>query len=279
VRVVGAVDELRPGALEAASRRVETPCGDGVMVWHLWGAGPPLVLLHGGAGSWRHWIHTIPHFARTRLVLAADLPGLGESDLPPELSPDGVAAVVSQGIAALIGAAEYDLTGFSFGSHIATRVAARDGVRVRSLTLVGAGGLGTGPRALITLEKVRQHTGELRVAAHRTNLQRLMIANPARIDALALELQEWNSSHARLNSRSFATSSGLRDVLQKVSARRVNAIWGERDAVTVHDLPARLAAVAAVRPEADIRVIPEAGHWVAYEAPAAFNAMLEEMLA
>jgi len=29
----------------AEAERLETPCGDGHMVWHVWGSGPPLMLL------------------------------------------------------------------------------------------------------------------------------------------------------------------------------------------------------------------------------------------
>jgi hypothetical protein len=49
--------EQRPGEflsrLEAAATKTETPCGDGTMVWRLWGdpASPVLMLFHGGAGS------------------------------------------------------------------------------------------------------------------------------------------------------------------------------------------------------------------------------------
>ena len=38
--------------IAAEAERVETPCGDGTLVWRRWGSGPPLVLLHGGYGSW-----------------------------------------------------------------------------------------------------------------------------------------------------------------------------------------------------------------------------------
>jgi hypothetical protein len=34
-------------ALEMRARRHDTPCGEGVMVWRVWGRGPHLVLLHG----------------------------------------------------------------------------------------------------------------------------------------------------------------------------------------------------------------------------------------
>jgi pimeloyl-ACP methyl ester carboxylesterase len=41
---------------------------------------------------------------------------------------------------------------------------------------------------------------------------------------------------------------------------------------------ARFAALRAVQPGAWTGVIPGAGHWVAYEAAASFNAMLLDVL-
>jgi len=248
------------------------------MVWHLWGEGPPLVLLHGGSGSWRHWARNIPVLSRDRTVLAADLPGLGESALPPEApTPEGVGAIVAEGLRQLLpedGAC--DLIGFSFGALIAGHAAAAAPRRVRSLTLLGAGALGV-PRGAIQLERVRDKTGAARMAAHRTNLARLMIADPARIDALALEIQEWNSRHARLASLPFATTASLGEALARVPAP-VAAIWGELDAPAAPDLPGRVAALQRARPDARVRIIPGAGHWVAYEAPEAVHAALNELL-
>ena len=62
----------------AEAQRIETPCGDGSMVWRVWGSGPPLVLFHGGYGSWMHWIRNVLVLAREFTVIAPDLPGLGE---------------------------------------------------------------------------------------------------------------------------------------------------------------------------------------------------------
>ena len=89
--------------IQQQATRYETPCGDGKMVWHLWdqsgGTAPVVVLFHGGAGSWRHWIRTIPALVPTYRVLVPDLPGLGESDFPPD-GDDAVAiaAIVADGI-------------------------------------------------------------------------------------------------------------------------------------------------------------------------------------
>ncbi len=105
--------------LEAAATKTETPCGDGTMVWRLWGdpASPVLVLFHGGAGSWRHWAHNIDVLSRTYRLLVPDLPGLGESAFPPDGDDAmAVATIVASGIDRVLGAdARYDVAGFSFG--------------------------------------------------------------------------------------------------------------------------------------------------------------------
>ena len=70
----------------------------------------------------------------------------------------------------------------------------------------------------------------------------------------------------------------LLDALRRIQCP-LGAIWGERDHVALPDLPARVAALRAVRPEAPIAIIPAAGHWVQFEAPAAFDAALARTLA
>jgi pimeloyl-ACP methyl ester carboxylesterase len=276
-RAYGLAGQFCDDLLDAA-RRIDTPCGAGKTVWHIWGRGLPLVLLHGGSGSWRHWARNIAALAEHRMVLAADLPGLGESDMPPEpYSPASVGALVAQGLRQVLpGNVACDLVGFSFGALIAGHAAAAAPECLRSLTLAGAGALGA-PRAPIKLERVRDKTGAARRAAHRTNLERLMIADPARVDELALDIQEWNSRHARLASLPFATSASLAEALEKVPVP-LGAIWGERDAPAAPDLPGRIAALHRVRPDAAVRIIPGAGHWVSYEAPEAFHAALNDLL-
>jgi pimeloyl-ACP methyl ester carboxylesterase len=270
-------DEIEELDRRATLRR--TPCGEGETVWRLWGEGMPLVLLHGGSGSWRHWLRNIPALARRYAVLAPDIPGLGESAMPPgEGTPEDAAIPLAEGLVALLGPARrYHLCGFSFGANVGGHLAAIEGARVASLTLVGAASLGL-PRPPLELLKVREKEGEARMAAHRENLARLMIRDPARIDATALAIQEWNTRHARLRSRRFASGASLRDALSRVRAP-LNGIWGEFDAVAWPEVEARLAVLRATDPSLLEAVIPGAGHWVAYEAPEAFNAALLAMLA
>ncbi len=272
----GAATTLRQ--LDREAQRIESPCGDGRMVWRSWGEGPALVLLHGGAGSWWHWVRTVPAFARTHRVLAPDLPGLGESADPPA-PPDmpAISAIVAGGIDRVLGPrASYDLAGFSFGASVGGHVALLRGERVRSLTLVGAGGL-VPPRTPMVLERVRGKTGEALVRAHRTNLERIMIADPARIDALAIAIQDWNSRHARLASPALVSKRPLSVSLPRLRVP-VNAIWGERDQIAYYTIEDRVAALRALCPALGLRIIPVAGHWAAYEFADAFNATLTELL-
>ncbi len=248
------------------------------MVWHVWGDGPPLVLLHGGTGSWRHWVRNIEAFADARRVVCADLPGLGCSDMPPDPeNPPAMAAILSHGLDDVIGRdTAYDVAGFSYGGVMAGVLSARDTERVRSLTVVGSGGLGV-PRGTTDLVKVRHLAGEARTAAHRTNLARLMIADPSKIDDLALLIQDWNTRHSRLESPPISRGTWLRDALAGLRCQ-VNGIWGSLDAPSLPDIGARERAMRALQPGLRFRAIAGAGHWVAYEAAAAFNASLREML-
>lgn len=263
---------------DAAAEQWRTPCGEGEMVWRVWGQGRAVLLLHGGSGSWQHWIRTLPALTGHCRVFVPDLPGLGESAMPPApFGPEGVAIIVARGIEQLLQPDEsFDVVGFSFGATIAGLVASHHKERCGRLVLVGAGGLGL-PRSDVELEKVRDKQGEARRAAHRINLQRLMFALPENIDEPAMAIQEWNTRHARVKSVGFAESTALLDALAE-SGATLRAIWGAEDAVARATLAERCAALRRLDPAADIRIIPSAGHWVAYEAADAFNEALVAML-
>jgi pimeloyl-ACP methyl ester carboxylesterase len=265
--------------LDRAARHWETPCGDGTMVWRGWGDGPVVLLVHGGAGSWRHWARNLAALSAGHTVIAPDLPGLGQSARAPDpISAESVAALVGHGLEQVVGAqAPIHVAGFSYGGVIAGLVAANAANRVRSLTLIGTGGLGP-PNRSVELVRVRDRTGEDRIAAHRDNLLRMMLANPASVDALALEIQEQNTRQARLNSGFMWMSRALHDALPLVHGH-VHAFWGEHEMPERAMLNVRIGLLRQVRPDVEIEVIPNAGHWVFYEAAERFNAALLRILA
>jgi len=262
----------------AEAQRVETPCGDGHMIWHVWGEGPPLALLHGGYGSWTHWIRNVLPLSRTFTVAAPDLPGLGESAAPPEPhTAEGLADIIVEGLDIVFrGHNGLHIAGFSFGGVLGGHVAAQLGNRVRTFTIVGSNGLGLvrQPTELRRLPKDASEAEALAVARH--NLSALMIADPAKIDELAVYIQAQNAPRGRVKSRRFSRADTLARALPLIKAR-IDGIWGERDATAYPHLDDRARALRNVQPEARFEVLPRAGHWVQYEAADKFNPLLTDI--
>jgi len=262
----------------AEAQRIETPCGAGTMVWRVWGSGPPLILLHGGYGSWTHWIGNVLVLARRFTVIAPDLPGLGESSTPPEPhTAEGLAAIIVEGLDIVLSKdAAPHIAGFSFGGVLGGHVAAQLGDRLRALTLVGSNGLGL-VRQPTALQRVPAGvSAEEALAVHRHNLGALMIADPAKIDELAVYIQSQNAPRGRVRSRRFSRADTLARALPLVKAR-LDGIWGARDATAYPHLDERARVLRSFQPGARFEVIAGAGHWVQYEAAERFNPLLAEI--
>jgi pimeloyl-ACP methyl ester carboxylesterase len=263
--------------IAAEAQRIETPCGDGSLVWRVWGSGPPLVLLHGGYGSWTHWTRNVPVLARRFTVIAPDLPGLGESATPPEpWTAEGLAAIVVAGLDSVLPKdARPHMAGFSFGGVIGGVVAAQLGDRLKAFTVVGSNGLGL-ERSPTPLERVPADAAEEQeFATHRYNLNQLMIHDPDKIDELALWLQKTNHARARMRSRRFSRSGALIEALPRIKAR-LDGIWGERDATAYPHVDERARLLRGIQPQARFSVVPGAGHWEQFEAADEFNRLITE---
>ena len=105
------------------------------------GDGPPLLLLHGPAGSAIHWADVIPDLVRTHHVIAPDLPGHGASEVADgPLDGDRVLGWLGALIAGICPSPPV-LVGYALGGAIAARFAADHGDRLGRLLLVDALGL------------------------------------------------------------------------------------------------------------------------------------------
>ncbi|MEO1720403.1 MAG: alpha/beta hydrolase [Pseudomonadota bacterium] len=266
--------------LEAQADRFTTPCGDGEMVWRRWGKGSPLVLLHGGSGSWTHWVRTIPEFSKTHTVWVADLPGLGDSAMPPApLIPQSCAAVVANGIRQLIAhEANAHLVGFSFGAHVGTFAAGLLGGHIASFTIIGTSALGIPRPMLDAFPKERSTmTRDERRNVHRRVLEILMISQPERVSDFAVSLQQDNVKKARFRSRKFAPTDNVARALADVDVP-LQTIWGRNDVIAHPDPETCIGVIARHHPEVVSRIVDDAGHWVMFEQADAFNAALREIL-
>ena len=122
------------------AERLETRFQNATTVWHAWGQAdqPTVVLLHGGSGSWTHWVRNIaPLRDAGWRVLVPDLPGFGDSDLPEgctdttDLPPH-----LHQGLQQLKPLGPVSLVGFSFGGMTAALWLAAHPEDAQALVLV-----------------------------------------------------------------------------------------------------------------------------------------------
>lgn len=241
------------------------------MCWHEFGAGTPLVLLHGGHGSWLHWVRNIEVLAASHRVLVPDLPGYGESgDVPADGGLSRLVDAVAISIEKLLGAGtRFDLAGFSFGSVVAGRVALRH-KGVRKLALLGAVGHGMRRRETATMLRWQDMEDEDAMLANlRHNLGVLMLHGP--IDPLALEIHRRSCEHTRYHSKRTSHSSMLSDALKDL-AMPVLMLWGEHDPTGYPDEVGPIWQGA--RAERAYHVVHGSGHWVQYEAADEVNRYL-----
>src|SRR5262249_18577330 len=101
------------------------------------GAGPPLVLLHGGLSDHREWRRQLEDLSDTRTVVAWDAPGCGRSDDPPQSFrlPDyarTLALLLDE-----IGAIPAAVLGLSWGSSLAIELYRQRPDIPNALILVG----------------------------------------------------------------------------------------------------------------------------------------------
>jgi pimeloyl-ACP methyl ester carboxylesterase len=263
-------------ALDRQAEKFETPSGAGVMVWRAWGEGEPLMLTHGSHGGWVHWIRNIPHLAKRRRVLAADMPGFGESAPPPTVdSAWPFAEIMAQGLRQLPFKTPIDVMGFSIGAGVAAHMAAHAPDLVRRLIGVGMGGLGA-PLGLRGMKRLAGLEGEARLAARRYNLLELMLHAESSVDELALHIQLMRPRYGKIDPGLLVAPDKVLQVLPKVRAP-IDVIYGEFDRPHGDpDLQASL--VRRSHPGASLHVVPGAGHWAMYENPQAFHAIADALL-
>ena len=105
------------------------------------GSGPPLLFVHGLAGCWQNWLENIAFFAGDYRVIAVDLPGFGESQMPARpITISGYARTL-EALCDALGLDTVRVVGNSMGGFVAAELAIRSRARVEALCLVAAAGL------------------------------------------------------------------------------------------------------------------------------------------
>lgn len=252
------------------------------------GQGPAVVLVHGLSGCWQNWLENIPQLARRHRVIALDLPGFGESELPnEEISIPGYGRFVDAFLGE-IGIERAAIVGNSMGGFIAAEVAISHPSRVEKLVLVSAAGLvRVGNRELYALERAARLFHPLTAAflARREHLVRRpklrarmlygVVRYPARIaPELAYEVASGAGKPGFLDALNAIIAYDFRDRLPEISVPTL-IVWGRND---------RIVPVAGAYeyekliPNARRVIFEETGHVPMLERPARFNQLVEEFL-
>ena len=224
------------------------------------GSGPPVILLHGLAGSSAWWRYTMPELARHFTTHAPDLVGFGRSRGPLDATIADRAELLAlwMDAAALTRA---HVIGHSMGAQIAIHLAARFPERVDKLVLVGAAGV---PRPIAITQAVRLLAEIIPPRAWGT---------PRFIPRIAVDtLRAGPFSVAR--AAASILQDDVRPLLQRISAPTL-LVWGALDGLT----PLRDGKYMSTQiPNARLLVLEGAAHMPMVDQPRQFNAAVLDFL-
>ena len=104
------------------------------------GEGNPFLILHGWGRGHISWIETQDSLSKHFQVIALDMPGFGQSDLPPSAWGVGDYAQFVLDFVEHLGIEKFNLLGHSFGGSVAIKLAVQWPEKIRKLILVSSAG-------------------------------------------------------------------------------------------------------------------------------------------
>lgn len=252
------------------------------------GEGPPMLFVHGLSGCWQNWLEQLPAFAASRRVIAVDLPGFGESELPERDPSIPGYAVFLDRLCDRLGVAEPAVVvGNSMGGFVAAELAIAVPERVERLVLVSAAGISsdrvqrrpvlTTARAiaLVTAWGASRHEAFARRAGLRQAVLSFVVRHPERLPApLAFELMRGSGRPGFLPALDALLGYPLRDRLPQIACPTL-IVWGEDDRVIPVNDAGRFERLI---PGARKVVLPDTGHVAMLERPVVFNGLLQAFL-
>lgn len=239
---------------------------------------PPLLFVHGFPLSREAWRSQVEAFAPAHRVVAPDLRGLGESEAsegPTSMArfAEDLAILLQQ-----LGTGPVVLVGHSMGGYVALAFQDRHPELLSGLVLVGTRAGSDGPEAAA---KRRATAARVRSEGTASVIEDMA---PRMLAAGAADGDRLGQVRALMQS---ARAAGVEGALLGMAERpdatpRLGRIWlptlvitGAEDTLIP---PSESEALARSIPGADLEIIPDAGHLVAFEQAEAFNDRLAAWL-
>lgn len=235
------------------------------------GAGPPIVFAHSAAADGRSWRPQLAGLSDEFMVIAWDEPGAGRSsDVPEGFELADYAHCLASVIEAVAGGPAH-VAGLSWGGTVGLELYRHHPELVTTLILADTY---AGWKGSLPAEEVRA-----RVASVRRMLEsRASEFDPAPLGLFAgdppaefIPLLEEMAAEVRPeslgNSLSVMAEADLRELLPRIAVPTL-LVWGELDARSPLSIARRFEAAI---PDAELVVIPSAGHDSNLEQPERFN--------
>lgn len=242
---------------------------DGKLFYAQRGAqGPPLVCIHGAGGTHRHWGYQLRDLVDCARVYALDLPGHGRSGLFGRATVAEYAAALLAFLDAC-GLEQAVLAGHSLGGAIALWLALEHPQRVLGLGLVGSAARLRVSRAI--LRGLAEDS-----AATIALIAALSYAAGAPAEVLARAQADYANCDLRVYRGDFVACQGF-DVLDRLGELRcpVTIVCGANDRMVP---PVNSAELQHRIANAELSIIPQAGHMPMIEQPAATSAALRQLI-
>jgi 3-oxoadipate enol-lactonase len=236
----------------------------------------PLVLLHPFPLDASFWSAVAPELAAEREVVAPEFPGLGRAPMVAVPTVDGFADLVAERIAAMRGE-RAAVCGLSIGGYVALSLAARHPQRVAALVLADTRAEPDDPEAAQGRHRAAALVREAGAAAFLDDFVPRLVApgdDASRDAARAIADAQEPEAIAR-TLEALAGRADRRPDLSGIAAPTL-VIVGAEDGVTPVAFSEGLAAGI---PDAELLVIPGAGHLAALERPREFAAAVRSFLA
>jgi pimeloyl-ACP methyl ester carboxylesterase len=244
----------------------------------------PVIFIHGLSGCWQNWLENIPHFARDHRVIALDLPGFGQSEMPAkEISISNYADTIDA-LMTELGIDTARIIGSSMGGFIGAELAIQHPARVERLVLVSAAGLSIEYIRTVRTQGLRHRAENVaffylgwvasrsdivaRRGRLRAALMKLVVAHPTRLPpALTIEQVSGSGKPGFSDALDAMCNYPLRDRLEKISCPTF-IVWGDKDLL----VPVRDAAIfEELIDDARKIIYTDTGHLPMMERPARFN--------
>src|SRR3954453_20393958 len=250
---------------------------------------PPVVCIHGLGGCWQNWIENIPRLAQDRRVVALDLPGFGDSEMPREkISISGYGDFVVEFARAAGLRDQVDVIGNSMGGFIAAEEGITHADFARRIVLSSAAGISITNlkrRPVLTAARIVAATTNVLLArteamAKRPGLRHIALGyvfrHPSRIASdLAYQVMVGTGKPGFLDALDALTDYDFRDRLDDVKVP-VLLVWGREDnLVPVKDAD----EFERLIPNARKVILEDTGHVAMLERPSTFNDLVVDFLA